>query len=348
MIDIRWYSPDGKRMRIRRVSPIQTKRDAHEYERQVLLELMQSKTTTVLDKPKPKEEIPTLKDWSETFTAREAKKDGKLSGRKSKRTILDRHLLPTLGNLRLDQIRKQQLDHFKAVQRGKGLKNKTINNHLTVLRRMLDEAHQDEILDGIPRFQWLKAEDPDFDWLTEAETAELIKHAYGIWRVLIILAVRTGMRLGELRGLQTKSIDFANGLVKVKHCYARGVLGTPKNNRIRILPLEADTVAILKKHRHIRGSYFFCGENGEPIGRTTCRRHLHAICKLAGIRPIGWHTLRHSFASQLAMKGVPMPVIRELMGHATMDMTLRYAHLAPSALRDAVASLGGTNWAREK
>ena len=65
---------------------------------------------------------------------------------------------------------------------------------------------------------------------------------------------------------------------------------------------------------------------------------VHA-CKKAGIRLIGWHVLRHTFASHLAMQGASMKVIQDLLGHASIVMTMRYAHLAPEVARDAVRLL---------
>src|SRR5689334_20064199 len=67
-----------------------------------------------------------------------------------------------------------------------------------------------------------------------------------------------------------------------------------------------------------------------PLWRATRR---------AGLRRIGWHTLRHTFASHLAMRGVALKVIQELMGHATIEMTMRYAHLSPEARESAVQEL---------
>src|SRR5882762_7301135 len=62
-------------------------------------------------------------------------------------------------------------------------------------------------------------------------------------------------------------------------------------------------------------------------------------CKRAGLRPISWHVLRHTFASHLVMRGVPLKAVQELLGHATIEMTMRYAHLSPDARRDAVGVL---------
>jgi len=63
------------------------------------------------------------------------------------------------------------------------------------------------------------------------------------------------------------------------------------------------------------------------------------LCNKAGLRTIGWHKLRHTFASQLVAAGVSLKATQELLGHSDVRMTLRYAHLAPSALRSAVEVL---------
>ena len=71
----------------------------------------------------------------------------------------------------------------------------------------------------------------------------------------------------------------------------------------------------------------------------TCAEAILRNATRAGIRPIGWHTLRHTFASHLVMRGVPLKAVQELMGHATIDMTMRYAHLSPDVKKDAVRAL---------
>lgn len=109
----------------------------------------------------------------------------------------------------------------------------------------------------------------------------------------------------------------------------------------------------LKAHRHLRGPYVFCEENG---GRLTpgkmgapLRRALRAAGITREVGRIGWHDLRHTYGSHLAMKGVPLRVIQELMGHATIGMTERYAHLSPDINHEAVKVLDsrpkGTLWA---
>lgn len=77
------------------------------------------------------------------------------------------------------------------------------------------------------------------------------------------------------------------------------------------------------------------------LATTECEHPLWRACRKVALRRIGWHVLRHSFASHLAIPGVPLKVVQELLGHATMDMTMRYAHLSPNIPREAVKALDG-------
>ncbi len=75
------------------------------------------------------------------------------------------------------------------------------------------------------------------------------------------------------------------------------------------------------------------------LKKNECKHPLWRACRRAGLRRIGWHVLRHTFASHLVMRGVPLKAVQELMGHATIDMTMRYAHLSPHVAREAVKVL---------
>ena len=83
----------------------------------------------------------------------------------------------------------------------------------------------------------------------------------------------------------------------------------------------------------------FCDAEGKVLSDGKLARPLIRAYEAAELRPIGWHTCRHSFASHLAMRGVPMKVPQELLGHASIVTTMRYAHLAPHVARDAVRLL---------
>ncbi|MBI1805626.1 MAG: tyrosine-type recombinase/integrase [Ignavibacteria bacterium] len=94
----------------------------------------------------------------------------------------------------------------------------------------------------------------------------------------------------------------------------------------------------LKVIRKSSGS-LFCDKNGKLWTYFKLKNALKKFCLKAELRIIGWHKLRHTFASQLVAAGVSLKVTQDLLGHSSIAMTLRYAHLAPSALRSAVEVL---------
>jgi len=75
------------------------------------------------------------------------------------------------------------------------------------------------------------------------------------------------------------------------------------------------------------------------LGKNEVKHPLWRACRKAGLRQIGWHVLRHTYASHLAMRGAPLKAIQELLGHATIEMTMRYSHLSPGVRRDVVRML---------
>ena len=108
----------------------------------------------------------------------------------------------------------------------------------------------------------------------------------------------------------------------------------------------------LKTIRHIRGPLVFCNPDGSPFRIGQLHEKLWGACRRAGLREIRWHDLRHSFASQLAAAGVPLRQVQEWLGHSTINMTMRYAHLAPGSGASLILALEppavATAWQRER
>jgi len=95
----------------------------------------------------------------------------------------------------------------------------------------------------------------------------------------------------------------------------------------------------LRAARHLKGEWVFCNGDGEMLSRGETDTPLRRATRKAGLRKIGWHSLRHSFCSHLAMKGAPVRTIQELAGHASITTTMRYMHLTESAVESAIKML---------
>jgi integrase len=147
------------------------------------------------------------------------------------------------------------------------------------------------------------------------------------------------LRIGELRALRWQDVDQVAGRLVVRLNVVNGIVGTPKSGHAREIALGNEVRTALKAHRHLRGPLVFCDLAGRVLTVGEPRYAMERICKRAGLRQIGWHVLRHSFASHLAMRGAPLKAIQELLGHATIQMTMRYSHLAPEVAREAVRLL---------
>lgn len=367
MIDVLYTHPDGRRERVRRVARIQNRREALREEREIIHALgagtwQKEKSTEapraptpppassaptapppdVNPKVAPASTAPIFRDFAKQFLEVYAETNNKPSEVHSKRTILRVHLNPFFGDMRLDEIEVEHIETYKAKKlRGKRAP-KTVNNHLTVLHRLFAVACEWKKLAHAPAIKWLKAPEPEFDFLTFAEADALIANAVPAARPLIVTAVRTGLRLGELLALRWDDVDLQAGRIVVRRSVTRGVVGTPKSGRKREVPLSQQALVELRAHREVTpGALVFPGERGAMLDKGKTKWKLWTSCKRAGLRRIGWHVLRHTFASHLAMRGAPLKAIQELLGHATIEMTMRYAHLSPDARREVVRLLDG-------
>jgi len=332
--------PNERLIRISGTPQINTKAAAEIAEREHIQRVLSKPSVT----GSPAKEVPTLTKFATEFLETYVASNNKPSEIESKRMILRRHLIPFFGPKRLDQIKQREIEAYKSRKKRtedgvEGLSPKTINNHLTVLRKMLSLSAEWELIPNVPPVKWMKVPAPEFDFLTFEEAEKIEKHAPGEWRAMIALALATGLRLGELLALQWGDLDLVHGRVLVRRAVARGTVGTPKSGRSREVPLHDRVVQVMKKHRHLRGELVFCDMDGRMFTKGACKCPLWTACRRAELRLIGWHVLRHTFASHLAMRGAPLKAIQELLGHASIEMTMRYAHLSPDVKRDAVRLL---------
>ncbi|MEE8408471.1 MAG: tyrosine-type recombinase/integrase [Myxococcota bacterium] len=330
MIDVNFTHPDGRGQRVRKVSPVQTRRGAEAYERELRAALLAG---THRRKEAP---VPTLQQFAKEFLDGYAKANNKPSEVAAKEWILRLHLVPALGRRRLGDIDARGIERYKADKLGEGYQPTTVNNHLMTLGKLLRVAKEWGVIEYVPTIRRLKVAKPAFDFLSFSEADRLVEAAEPEWRAMIVLALNTGLRLGELIGLQWDDCDLKARRLLVRRSSWHGVLGTPKSGRQREVPLNALALDALKRHRHLRGPWVFCREDGSPLKQHHGRPVLRRACKRAGLREVQWHCLRHSFASGMVIRGETLKAVQELLGHASIEMTMRYSHLSPVVRRSAV------------
>jgi integrase len=194
-------------------------------------------------------------------------------------------------------------------------------------------------ISAVPEFEWLPVDKPDFDYLTFDEAEQLVAGAdAGQWRTMIQVAMLTGLRQGELLALRWDDVDLERRRLNVMQSTSRKITTSPKSRKGRAVELGETAAALLRAQRHLRGPFVFCDLDGNQLTAGECKHPLWRACRRAKLRRIGWHVLRHTYASHLAMLGASPKAIQEQLGHATLEMTMRYMHLAP-ATKAAAARL---------
>lgn len=323
MIDIDITMPDGKTVRIRKVSPIPTQKGAKEYER----ELRQS----VLAGTYGKEQSPasTIREFSAVFMEMHAEVSNKPSEVAAKQSVLDVHILPALGDVLLDQVDDLKIARFKSAQRAKGLAPKTINNHLIVLQTLLSKAVEWNKLERAPKIAKLPRMQPEITFLSFAEARQL-EAAVGAEPLdtAVVVALHVGLRRGELIGLQWGDVDFQKRRLTVRRAVWNGEAVAPKSGKERTVQLNAKAIAALQATPR-RGTWVWSMEDGNSVPKDAFTCILERALKRAGLHHIGWHTLRHTFASHLVMRGAPIVAVQQALGHSSIGMTMRYSHLMP-------------------
>ena len=326
------FSYQGHRTRVR--SPDNTKAGAEAYEAVLRRKLARGESI----ERQTKVELTFgefVQEWMRNYVAT----NNKPSEQRAKEIMLSKHLVPFFGKVKLFEIRAGDVERYKAIKKSQGLHPKSINNQLTVLRRCLRSAQEWGHIERIPIMTLLRTPPLETHFLSEEDEACLLGATENRFaKVMFLTALHTGMRMGELLGLDWSAVDFVHARICVRQSIVRGIFGTPKSNRIRYIPmtrtLSDALLSIRKKHGLVFGR-----EDGSPLSDSILKKMIWKACDDAGLTRFGWHRFRHTFASRLISRGVHQRAIQQLLGHASIVMTERYAHLAPTVLTDAVRVL---------
>jgi len=247
-----------------------------------------------------------------------------------------KRLLEAFGNQPVASITPQQVEGFQRDLLALGLKPSTTNRYLALLKTIFSLALRNgkAATNPVKAVKLLREHNVRIRYLTEEEEARLFAVLPERYRPLVKVALHTGLRQGELLGLTWAQVDFLAGVLTIprsKHGETRHV---PMNAVVREILWECWTARLAQANA---SPYVFLTAYGEPFHDV--RKWFPLALREAGIANFRWHDLRHTFASRLVMAGVDLRTVQELMGHKTIQMTLRYSHLSPSHQRQAVERL---------
>jgi integrase len=150
---------------------------------------------------------------------------------------------------------------------------------------------------------------------------------------IYLTAVFTGLRRGQLLALRWRDVDFAGSLIRVRASYSAGQLTSPKSGKVRSVPMAPDVAAALarlgQRDRFATDDdLVFPGSEGEYLDGSALRRRYSAALQPAGLRPLRFHDLRHTFGTRMIAKA-DIRRVQEWMGHADVQTTMRYLHYVP-------------------
>jgi len=330
MADVEYRDLEGRIQRVRRTAKVQTRRGAERLERELRASLESGEYGRAARRERRTfAEVAAEHEEASRATCRE-------STIGVRRELLRLHILPELGKVEVTEIDTRTLDRFVAGKLAGGLSRAYVGQMVATIRAIIRTAHEWGLVERLPRFPAVTVPEGRTDFLSFEEADRLVAAASGQDRCMVLLALRTGMRAGELRGLEWGAVDLVARKLVVTRAEYRGQVGAPKGGRSREIPLTEDAVEALRGQRRPGVEAVFSRPDGSGLTVDDQVTMMRRCCRQAGVRAVKMHCLRHTFASHLVMKGAPLKAVQELLGHATITMTMRYAHLSPESRRDAV------------
>ncbi len=243
-------------------------------------------------------------------------------------------LTRTFGNLPLKRFNSMLLEQYQTEKLKSGNKASTVNRLLSTLSHMLTKAIEwemvaEDILQKIRKVKSLPEDNKRLRFLTKDECQSLIRECSPHLQPIVITALNTGMRKGEILGLRWNQVDLNHGFI---------LLDKTKNGQRREIPISQTLKNTLQGLTiKIDSPYVFIDNHGKRYGDV--KKSFKTALIKAGIDDFRFHDLRHTAASHLIMAGADLTTVKEILGHKDISQTLRYSHLAPSHKVKAVEML---------
>lgn len=262
-------------------------------------------------------------------------------GQYTERLRWETHIASNYGALSLDKVSTDTIIKIRKNVERKGLAPQTVYHCLSLVRRIMRYAIDAGMFHGpLPRFIMPKFDNRSVRFLSKGESDLLLMCLYEmseLWHDIALFALHTGMRAGEIFRLKTYDVNLDSNLINV--------IDT-KSSKNRVIPLNEISKEVL--NRHISPSVYNKNifTNGEQEITYVNRVYRRAIKKCRynyGVsdrrQRVVFHTLRHTFATWLVQKRVPIATVSQLLGHADVRMTMRYSQFAPDFAQKSVQLL---------
>jgi len=286
--------------------------------------LLHKRKAAIQDGKQP--EIIKIKNYSFSELAQEYVQWAERQRGFEKKAYVIRQLVTEFGHYPLRRFDTRMIEQFQTERLQKGQKPATVNRHIATIKHMFTKATdwnmvEEETLKRVRKARLLEENNRRLRYLSKEECHALIKACKDHIKPIVITALNTGMRKEEILSLKWDNVDLRHGFILLDHT---------KNGERREIPINATLRETLSSFiRRLDMPYvFYDSTNGKRYGNI--QRSFTTACRHAGIKDFHFHDLRHTFASQLVMAGIDLTTVKELLGHKTLTMTLRYSHLAPA------------------
>ncbi|MCA9784493.1 MAG: site-specific integrase [Calditrichaeota bacterium] len=287
--------------------------------------------------------VPTLAEWTDRFIQVKFRRTAESSQRRYRiyanhfLTFFEKHFRPVT---RIDQVTRGQLEsHIEDLLKS-GKANKTLNGHIQYLRSLFNMAVDDDIIQSSPAsklksYPESKGERPPYWTFEQVQT--ILDHTPDCWRDIFQFLYLTGLRKSELIHLRHQDVNLNASPPSIDISSHDG--WTTKTGKSRVIPLNPVAVEIAKRQpASDNHPFLFSSVKGNKLDEDKIYQALKKVLGQIGLEG-DVHKWRHTFASHLVMKGVGIETVSKLLGHTTLEMTMRYAHLAPDHLKWAVDRL---------
>lgn len=289
-----------------------------------------------------KKQMPTFKKYSDLWLESYIKPLRRLSTYNRYKDLLEKHVCPEIGTIQIHKIKRSDIKSLLMKKLSEGYSKSTVSLILNLVSGPLNNALDDEIISvnptiGIMKRLDLKGNKSDkVDPLDKEETKLFLltcQEHYPEHHPFFLTAFRTGLRLGELLGLQWSSVDWNNGFIEVKRSYKLGIISKTKTGKERRVDMSDQLkeclreLFTLRKEEALksgRGSVneIIFNKDGNYIEQNFIRRVFKKILVKAGIREIKLHATRHSYASQMLSRGTSPVYVKEQLGHSSIQITV--------------------------